>query len=115
MLVVQRERQNAVFEAMKEYREMPFMFERSGSKVTERDRCQRSEIRGQRGRKEVRRQGGRNEVGCQRSEVRGEGQKSDVSGQTSDVRRARAWVGDRKSAGSYGNGTDQFCERFKSL
>jgi len=33
MLIVPRERQNAVFEAMKDYREMPFMLERSGSKV----------------------------------------------------------------------------------
>jgi D-glycero-alpha-D-manno-heptose-7-phosphate kinase len=33
MLVVPREKQNAVFEALKEYREMPFMLERSGSKV----------------------------------------------------------------------------------
>ena len=33
MLIVPRERQNAVFEAMKEYRELPFMLERSGSKV----------------------------------------------------------------------------------
>ena len=33
MLIVPREKQNAVFEAMKDYREMPFMFERSGSKV----------------------------------------------------------------------------------
>jgi D-glycero-alpha-D-manno-heptose-7-phosphate kinase len=33
ILVVSRERQNAVFEAMTDYREMPFMLERSGSKV----------------------------------------------------------------------------------
>jgi D-glycero-alpha-D-manno-heptose-7-phosphate kinase len=33
ILVVSRERQNAVFEAMADYREMPFMLERSGSKV----------------------------------------------------------------------------------
>ena len=33
MLIVPREKQNAVFEAMKDYREMPFMLERSGSKV----------------------------------------------------------------------------------
>ena len=32
-LIVPREKQNAVFEAMKDYREMPFMLERSGSKV----------------------------------------------------------------------------------
>ena len=38
MLVAPRERQNAVFEAMKDYREMPFMFERSGSKVIFDDR-----------------------------------------------------------------------------
>ncbi len=33
MLIVTREKQNAVFEAMKEYRELPFMLERGGSKV----------------------------------------------------------------------------------
>ncbi len=38
MLVVPRERQNAVFEVMKDYREMPFMLERSGSKVIFDDR-----------------------------------------------------------------------------
>lgn len=38
MLVVPRERQNAVFEAMKGYRELPFMLERSGSKVIFDDR-----------------------------------------------------------------------------
>jgi D-glycero-alpha-D-manno-heptose-7-phosphate kinase len=38
MLVVPREKQNAVFEAMKEYRELPFMLERSGSKVIFDDR-----------------------------------------------------------------------------
>jgi len=38
MLVVPRERQNAVFEAMKDFREMPFMFERSRSKVIFDDR-----------------------------------------------------------------------------
>ena len=38
MLIVPRERQNAVFEAMKDYREMPFMLERSGSKVIFDDR-----------------------------------------------------------------------------
>jgi D-glycero-alpha-D-manno-heptose-7-phosphate kinase len=38
MLVVPRGKQNAVFEAMKEYREMPFMFEWSGSKVIFDDR-----------------------------------------------------------------------------
>ena len=38
MLVVPREKQNAVFEAMKDYREMPFMLERSGSKVIFDDR-----------------------------------------------------------------------------
>jgi len=38
MLIVPREKQNSVFEAMKEYREMPFMLERSGSKVIFDDR-----------------------------------------------------------------------------
>ena len=38
MLIVPREKQNTVFEAMKEYREMPFMLERSGSKVIFDDR-----------------------------------------------------------------------------
>ena len=33
LLVVPRERQNQVFEAMKAYRELPFMIEESGSKV----------------------------------------------------------------------------------
>ena len=36
MLVVPREKQNAVFEAMKDYREMPFMFERSGKRMAQR-------------------------------------------------------------------------------
>jgi D-glycero-alpha-D-manno-heptose-7-phosphate kinase len=38
MLVVPREMQNAVFEAMADYREMPFMLERGGSKVIFEDR-----------------------------------------------------------------------------
>ena len=38
MLLVLREKQNAVFEAMKDYRELPFMLERSGSKVIFDDR-----------------------------------------------------------------------------
>ena len=38
MLIVPRERQNVVFEAMKGYRELPFMLERSGSKVIFDDR-----------------------------------------------------------------------------
>jgi len=38
MLVVPREKQNAVFDAMKGYRELPFMLERSGSKVIFDDR-----------------------------------------------------------------------------
>ena len=38
LLVVPRERQNAVFEAMKGYRELPFMMEASGSKVIFDDR-----------------------------------------------------------------------------
>ncbi len=33
LLIVPRENQNAVFEALKEYRELPFMMEKSGSKV----------------------------------------------------------------------------------
>lgn len=39
LLVVPRERQNAVFEALKDYRELPFMIERSGSKVIFDDRA----------------------------------------------------------------------------
>ncbi len=38
MLLVPREKQNGIFEAMKDYREMPFMLERSGSKVIFEDR-----------------------------------------------------------------------------
>ena len=38
MLIVPRERQNSVFEAMSGYREMPFMLEKSGSKVIFDDR-----------------------------------------------------------------------------
>ena len=38
LLFVPRERQNAVFEALKEYRELPFMLESSGSKVIFDDR-----------------------------------------------------------------------------
>jgi D-glycero-alpha-D-manno-heptose-7-phosphate kinase len=38
LLMVPRERQNAVFEAMGEYRELPFMLEESGSKVIFDDR-----------------------------------------------------------------------------
>jgi D-glycero-alpha-D-manno-heptose-7-phosphate kinase len=38
MLIVPRERQNAVIDALKGYRELPFMFERSGSKVIFDDR-----------------------------------------------------------------------------
>ena len=38
MLIVPREKQNSIFEAMKDYREMPFMLERSGSKVIFDDR-----------------------------------------------------------------------------
>ncbi len=38
LLIVPRERQNAVFEAMAAYRELPFMIERSGSKVIFDDR-----------------------------------------------------------------------------
>ncbi len=38
LLIVPRERQNRVFEAMKEYRELPFMVENSGSKVIFDDR-----------------------------------------------------------------------------
>jgi D-glycero-alpha-D-manno-heptose-7-phosphate kinase len=33
MLIVPREKQNAVFEAMKAYRELPIMLENSGSKM----------------------------------------------------------------------------------
>ena len=39
LLVVPRERQNAVFEALQTYRELPFMIERSGSKVIFDDRA----------------------------------------------------------------------------
>jgi len=38
LLIVPRENQNAVFEALKEYRELPFMLEESGSKVIFDDR-----------------------------------------------------------------------------
>jgi D-glycero-alpha-D-manno-heptose-7-phosphate kinase len=38
MLLVPRERQNSVFEVMREYRELPFMLERSGSRVIFDDR-----------------------------------------------------------------------------
>ena len=38
LLVVPRERQNAVFDALKDYRELPFMMEASGSKVIFDDR-----------------------------------------------------------------------------
>jgi D-glycero-alpha-D-manno-heptose-7-phosphate kinase len=38
MLVVPREKQNSVFEVMREYRELPFMLERSGSRVIFDDR-----------------------------------------------------------------------------
>ncbi|MBW2059716.1 MAG: GHMP kinase [Deltaproteobacteria bacterium] len=38
MLLVPRDKQNSVFEAMREYRELPFMLERSGSKVIFDDR-----------------------------------------------------------------------------
>lgn len=38
LLIVPRERQNSVFEALKEYRELPFMMESSGSKVIFDDR-----------------------------------------------------------------------------
>ena len=38
LLFVPREKQNAVFEALKEYRELPFMLENSGSKVIFDDR-----------------------------------------------------------------------------
>jgi D-glycero-alpha-D-manno-heptose-7-phosphate kinase len=38
LLIVPRERQNQVFEAMKDYRELPFMIEDSGSKVIFDDR-----------------------------------------------------------------------------
>ncbi len=42
LLLVPRERQNTVFNAMKQYREMPFMLENSGSKVIFDDRSYRS-------------------------------------------------------------------------
>jgi len=42
MLLVPREKQNAVFEAMEAYRELPFMFEMSGSKVIFDDRSHSS-------------------------------------------------------------------------
>ena len=38
LLLVPREKQNAVFEAMQDYRELPFMLEPSGSKVIFEDR-----------------------------------------------------------------------------
>lgn len=38
MLIVPREKQNSVFEAMKAYRELPFMLEQSGSKIIFDDR-----------------------------------------------------------------------------
>jgi len=38
LLIVPRERQNSVFEAMREYRELPFMIEESGSKIIFDDR-----------------------------------------------------------------------------
>jgi len=38
LLMVPRERQNAVFDAMREFRELPFMLEKSGSKVIFDDR-----------------------------------------------------------------------------
>ena len=38
LLIVEREKQNAVFEALSTYREMPFMLEQSGSKVIFDDR-----------------------------------------------------------------------------
>jgi D-glycero-alpha-D-manno-heptose-7-phosphate kinase len=38
LLIVPRERQNQVFEAMTEHRELPFMIEESGSKVIFDDR-----------------------------------------------------------------------------
>lgn len=38
LLIVPRERQNAVFEALQDYRELPFMLEESGSKVIFDDR-----------------------------------------------------------------------------
>lgn len=38
LLIVDREKQNAVFEALKDYRELPFMIEESGSKVIFDDR-----------------------------------------------------------------------------
>jgi len=39
LLIVPREKQNAVFEALKDYRELPFMIERSGSKVIFEDQA----------------------------------------------------------------------------
>jgi len=42
LLIVPRERQNDVFEALKGYRELPFMLENSGSKVIFDDRSYRS-------------------------------------------------------------------------
>jgi D-glycero-alpha-D-manno-heptose-7-phosphate kinase len=38
LLIVPRENQNRVFEAMRDYRELPFMIETSGSKVIFDDR-----------------------------------------------------------------------------
>ena len=38
LLIVPREKQNTVFEAMSDYRELPFMIESSGSKVIFDDR-----------------------------------------------------------------------------
>ena len=38
MLLVHRDRQNAVFEALRQYRELPFMIEESGSKIIFDDR-----------------------------------------------------------------------------
>jgi D-glycero-alpha-D-manno-heptose-7-phosphate kinase len=38
LLIVLREKQDAVFSALKEYRELPFMLEESGSKVIFDDR-----------------------------------------------------------------------------
>jgi D-glycero-alpha-D-manno-heptose-7-phosphate kinase len=38
LLMVSRNVQNDIFEAMRDYREMPFMLERSGSKVIFDDR-----------------------------------------------------------------------------
>ena len=42
LLLVPRERRNSVFSAMKDYRELPFMFEDGGSKVIFDDRTYRS-------------------------------------------------------------------------